>query len=343
MRTLYCTGLVLATSFLLTTAAGCTNAPVATDKAHANKMPVLSGPYLGQEPPGMTPVLFSPGIVSTGMDELNAVFLPGGKELFYSVTSGRMKWALVTMREESGRWTPPEVAPFSGVYGDVDPCVSPDGKRLYFCSNRPRSGEGDAEDNYDIWYVEKTGDGWSAAVNIGPPVNSDSNEFYPSFTGDGTIYFQSWRQGGIGETDIYRSRLTDGRYVEVECLPEPVNSAGFEGDAFIAPDESYIIVSTYRENDNHGSSDLYISFRDTAGGWSELINMGPEINSPGGENCQILSPCGKYLFFTSRRSRDDLQTPLTYKDLQEIRNSPLNGGGDIFWVDARIIERFRPK
>ncbi|HUX08620.1 MAG TPA: hypothetical protein VMX35_15065 [Acidobacteriota bacterium] len=330
-------------ALLLVVILGFSCTPSVQDRAEVKTFPELSGPYLGQEPPGMEPVLFAPGIVSTGLDELNAVFLPGGKELIFSVTSGQMKWALVTMREENGRWTAPEVAPFSGVYGDVDPCVSPDGKRLYFCSDRPRSGEGEAENDYDIWYVEKTDGGWSEAVNLGPPVNSDANEFYPSFASDGTIYFQSWRPGGIGQADIYRSRLVGGRYTEVECLPEAVNSVEFEGDAFIAPDESYIIVSTYRESENHGFSDLYISFRDEADGWSELINMGSKINSSGGENCQILSPCGKHLFFTGRRSRDDLKTPLTYKDLQEIQNSPLNGGGDIYWVDARVIEALRPE
>ena len=317
--------------------------PSVQKQAEVITFPELSGPYLGQEPPGMEPVLFAPGIVSTGKNELNAVFLPQGKELVFSVTYGQMKWALVMMREENGRWTSPEVAPFSGTYSDVDPCTSPDGKRIYFCSNRPRSGEGEAEDTFDIWYVEKTDSSWSDAVNSGSPINSDANEFYPSFTRDGTFYFQSWREGGIGQADIYRSRLTDGRYTVVECLPEPVNSPAFEGDAFIAPDESYIIVSTFREYENHGSSDLYISFRDEAGGWSELINMGSKINSSGGENCQILSPCGKYLFFTSRRSREDLETPLTYKDLQEIHNSPLNSGGDIYWVDAGVIEALRPE
>jgi hypothetical protein len=338
-----CGRFLIAICFVLT-AASCTDAPVVRNETEASGMPELSGPYLGQEPPGMEPVLFAPGIVSTGMDELNAVFFPDGKELCFSVTYGQMRWALVMMREENGRWTPPEVAPFSGVYSDVDPSASPDGKRLYFCSNRPRSGDGGAaEKDFDIWYVEKTKEGWSEPVNLVAPVNSEANEFYPSFTRDGTIYFQSWRAGGIGEADIYRSRLEDGSYKEVECLPEPVNSEVFEGDAFIAPDESYIIVSTYREDEHYGSSDLYISFRDEAGGWSELINMGPEINSPGGENCQILSPCGKYLFFTSRRSRDDLKRPVTYKDIQEIRNSPLNGGGDIFWMDARVIDQLRPR
>jgi Tol biopolymer transport system component len=307
--------------------------------------PILKGEYLGQEPPGKQAVLFSPGVMSTGMRELNAVFFPGGKEVIYSVGVGEMKWAMLMIKEVEGAWTKPQIAPFSGEHGGVDPFVSFDGRRVYFCSNRPRNAGEETREDYDIWYVDRTETGWSDPVNMGAPVNSDTHEFYPSFTRDGTMYVQSRREGGIGQSDIYRLELEDGRYVRPVCLPEPVNSPGFEGDAFIAPDESYIIVSTYRAEKNIGrSSDLYISFRSEEGTWTDLINMGENVNATGGENCQILSPCGKYLFFTSRRYRDR-KTALfmTYDEILTAWTEPQNGFGDIYWVDARIIEDLRQK
>jgi hypothetical protein len=309
-----------------------------------SEFPALTGEYLGQEPPGMEGKLFAPGIMSTGLRELNAVFFPGGKEVIYSVGVGYMKWALIMIREENGRWTKPEVAPFSGEYGGVDPFVSFDGNTVYYCSNRPKSGQGEPEDNYDIWYVKRTDTGWSEPVNMGPPINSDTHEFYPSLTRDGTVYFQSRREGGIGFSDIYRARLVGGKYVEAELLPEPVNSPDFEGDTFVDPDESYVIVSTMRKEDNIGQSDLYISFRTEDGSWLPLKNMGRRINSEGGENCQILSPCGKYLFYTSRRdtSLSGLSS-LTYEAIKKAWTEPQNGYGDIYWVDAKIIEELRPK
>ena len=181
--------------------------------------PVIVGEYLGQEPPGMEGELFAPGIMSTGLSELNAVFFPGGKEVIYSVNVGYMKWALIMIREENGRWTKPEIASFSGEYGGVDPFVSFDGNVVYYCSNKPKSGQGEPEDNYDIWYVIRTDTGWSEPVNMGSPINSDTHEFYPSLTRDGTMYFQSRREGGIGFSDIYRAKLVDGEYVEAELLP----------------------------------------------------------------------------------------------------------------------------
>lgn len=159
------------------------------------------------------------------------------------------------------------------------------------------------------------------------------------------MYVQSRREGGIGQSDIYKLELEDGHYVTAECLPEPVNSTSFEGDAFIAPDESYIIVSTFRPEKNIGrSSDLYISFHADDASWSELINMGDRVNGTGGENCQILSPCGKYLFYTSRRYKNRNTTPfMSYDEILAAWIEPQNGLGDIYWVDAEIIEELRQK
>jgi hypothetical protein len=310
-----------------------------------SEFPILKGEYLGQKPPGMEGELFAPGVMSTGMPELNAVFFPGGKEVIYSVGVGEMKWALVMIKEVDSAWIKPQIAPFSGEFGGVDPFVSYDGNRVYFCSNRPRKQGEEAREDYDIWYVDRTDTGWSKPINMGAPVNTDTHEFYPSFTREGTMYVQSRREGGIGQSDIYRLELENGQYITAECLPVPINSPGFEGDAFIAPDESYIIVSTYRLEKNIGrSADLYISFRSNDGSWSDLINMGERVNGPGGENCQILSPCGKYLFYTSRRYRDPTSSSfMTYEDILTTWSGPQNGLGDIYWIDARIIEELRQK
>ncbi len=301
---------------------------------------IVSGEYFGQRPPGLRAELFGDGILSTGLAELNTVFFPGGKEVIFSVQYGDMKWALVMTREVNGRWQKPEIAPFSGEYGGVDPFVSFDGNRVYFCSNRPVVDGGSAKTDYDIWYVDRTSRGWAKPVHMDAPINSNAHEFYPTLTRSGTMYFQSRRPGGIGSGDIYRAEQVDGKYPKAELLPEPVNSPGFEGDALIAPDESYLIVSTTR-GAQPTFADLYISFRTPDSKWSDLVNMGPDVNGPGPENCQMLSPDGKYLFFTARRYEQGVY-PKTYEDLQAIFNRPLNGYGDSFWVDAKVIENFRP-
>ena len=95
--------------------------------------PVLKGPYLGQKPPGMTPEVFAPGIISTGYWEANAVFSPNGKELYYQL-GGTPFPVILMMAEKDGRWTKPQVAPFSGhMFEGYD--ISPDGKRMFVTSD----------------------------------------------------------------------------------------------------------------------------------------------------------------------------------------------------------------
>lgn len=302
----------------------------------------LSGSYLGQEPPGLFPEIFAPGIISTGMEELNLVFSPGGRELIVSVSYGSMRWALVGMKEQDGIWSEPEVLPFSGLYSDVDACISPDGTRVWFSSNRPLNNIGKPKEDFDIWYVDKTKEGWSKPLNPGPSINSKANEFFPCIVSSGAIYFQSRRESGPGSADIFRCEFKDGKFAEAIPLPSPINNDGFQGDTYVSPDESYAIISTTPDG-KRGWSDLFVSFKDEHGQWSQLINMGTEVNSALSENTPFISFDGKYLFYKSRK-RNDLelgQKNLNYHDLQKTFNQPGNGNADIYWVDAQIIKNLK--
>jgi len=275
--------------------------------------PVLKGPYLGQKPPGMTPEVFAPGIISTAKNELNSVFSPKGDEFFFSIHTGE-RYVMMYTRQINGVWTKPSVFLFSGEYSDVDMALSPDGNTLYFCSNRPSIWEGR---QMDVWYCLRTSDGWSEPQNLGKPVNSAQDETYPWITANGTMYLASSRAGGMGDKDLYCAILKNGKYAEPVHLGEAINSEFGEGDTYIAPDESYLIVGSWGRPDVYGRGDLYISFKKKDGTWSKIVNMGDTINTSATEYCPVVSPDGKYFFFTR--------------------------GGDIFWVDSKIIESYRPK
>ncbi len=288
----------------------------ASGKVRVKDFPSIAGPYLGQPPPGLSPRMFAPGIVSTERNELNAVFTPDGKEFYFTIREAPGQWTIMMMAREDGRWSRPRPASFSGRWSDVDLFITADGRRLYFCSDRPLNQQSDSRKDFDIWMSERTATGWSSPTNLGTPVNSGADEFYPSLTKEGTIYFQSRRPGGPGAPDIWRVRPIAGGDGDAECLPAPVNSGGFEGDTFIAPDGSYLIVSTSRDA-GMSQADLFLSFAGPNGSWTPLVRLGFEINSPeSGENCQMLSPDGRYLFFTR--------------------------AGDIYWVDAAVIEKTKP-
>jgi len=309
------------------------------------ELPVIEGHYFGQEPPGMTAEIFAPDIVSTEHGEFCSVFSPDGDEFYWSL-SGAPYPAIVAMYQIDGRWTSPEISSFSGKYPDLDMGFTPDGMRLFFCSRRPLDGNGPPTDNTDFWFVERTDSGWSEARHLEGTLNSESQEYYPIFAQNGTLYFCSMRPGGFGAGDIYRARFEAGVYLEPENLGPPINTENFEGDLFIAADESYIIVTCYGRPDSLGSGDLYISFRQEDGVWAPLKNMGDAINSPANEHCPILSPDGKYLLFSSGRSRhrNYSEKPITLPDKMAMMNSWGNGRNeDIYWINANIIDSLRSK
>ncbi len=311
--------------------------------ARQDELPVIEGPYLGQKPPGMTAEIFAPGIVSTEHGEFCSVFSSDGNEFYWSI-SGAPYPVIAAMRQDNGRWTQPEIPSFSGKYPDLDMGFTPDGKRLFFCSQRPLDGNGPPRDNTDFWYVERDGAGWSEARHLDGPVNSKAQEYYPIFAQNGTLYFCSTRPSGFGAGDVYCARFENGVYLEPENLGPPINTENFEGDLLIAGDESYIIVTCYGRPDSLGSGDLYISFRQENGAWLPLKNMGSAINSPANEHCPILSPDGKYLLFSSGRSRHPnySEQPITLNQKLEMMNSWGNGRNeDIYWIDAHIIDTLR--
>jgi Tol biopolymer transport system component len=292
--------------------------------------------------PTAEPSLFAEGIISTADMELNAAFTPDGKTLYFTKRTPRpLLWVIVVSHFRAGKWSTPEVAEFSGQYSDFDPIVSPDGKKLFFCSNRPV--EGQVRQDFDIWVVEKMATGkWSAPKHLDAPINTKAQEFYPSVTAAGTLYFSSTREGGKGRGDILRARLVDGKYAEPENLGEAINSQFSEGDPFIAPDESYLIFVSYGRPEGLGDGDLYISFR-REGAWTKAVNMGQRINSSALDFCPVVSPDGKYFFFTSERSFADKPLPqrMTSQQWQKRLNSPGNGLGDIYRVDFSVVNANR--
>ncbi len=312
---------------------------------NGNKSSSLKGPYLGQSPPGMVPELFAPGIISTGHHESAIFFSPDGNEIYYNIMHITHQYtAIVFRRLVDNTWSDPEVTSFSGKYLDADACISFDGKRLYFTSNRPSGDKKDAG-NLDIWFVDRIESGWSKPQNIGAPVNTRAIEVNPCLTRDGTLYFASLREDGNGSYDIYKSALANGKYTEPENLGDSINTESFESSPFVNPDENYLIFNVFAGKNSKRKSGLHISFKKEDGTWAKAVNMGNLINEIKPSMFACVSFDNRYLFYTS-----DKVPYLPYNDAEKdygeiIRmfNSPQNGTGDIYWVDAGIIEEIRQK
>src|ERR1043166_1891656 len=144
--------------------------------------------------------LFAPGIISVGDYESHATFMPDGREVYFlKMAPNFSRWTIFVSRYGNGRWSEPEVAPFSGQYQEADPYIATDGKNFYFISDRPVKAGGERQSHHDIWVMDKTESGWSAPRHLPAPVNSDTDSYYPIVLKNGTLYFGSERKDSKGQ------------------------------------------------------------------------------------------------------------------------------------------------
>jgi Tol biopolymer transport system component len=282
------------------------------------------------------PELFA---LSTGHEEGSIAFAPDGKTAYFRKSIAWTNLSVIVFSQlRSDGWAEPEVAPFSGIYRDSEPFVSPDGKRLFFSSSRV-STDRTVRSNFGIWVVEKTASGWGEPTNLGPPISTEGQETSPSVAADGTLYFGSTRMGGRGGLDIYRSRLVGGKYTEPENLGEAVNSTGFDTDSCIDASGERLFFASNREG-GAGSWDIYVSVnRD--GRWEAARNVGSALNTRSLERWPALSPDGRYLFFTSNRRIEEPpfeKERLTYQLLIKKLRSAANGSSDLYRIALSALK-----
>ena len=290
---------------------GCNN--YKADKETQENFPELTGKYLGQKEPGLKPEIFAPNIVSTGMAEINAAFSPDFKEFYYSIRMPNGQLVIMAMIYDGTKWSEPEVASFSGKYSDADPFVTYDGNWLYFISRRPIMPSGAAITDWDIWRARRDGYKWSEPERLPNGINSDADETYPSLTKDGKLYFSSSRIGKNNK-DIFSAERLEDSFKNPVRLNDNVNSH-WEGDIFISPNEDYMIFASHGRDTGSG---LYLTFNQE-GQWSIPQRMSGEINVTGREFSPIVSPDGKYFFFTSNQplKTNELPEKLTYKLIKD--------------------------
>ncbi|MCP4725136.1 MAG: hypothetical protein GY863_08875, partial [bacterium] len=223
----------------------------------------LTRDYFGQTPPGDIPEIFAPGIISTPEHEHSfPSFTRDGNEVFWTsmFTTLNIEFPphILTMKQSEGIWSQPEFADFSGVYPDGEGCISYDGSRFFFGSQRPDSPNDTLKKDLDIWYVDRSGSGWTDPTWL-EIINTENFEMQPTAAENGNLYYVGHFEKGRNNNGIYRCRYENGTYLKPELLGEYINSEQFQWTPFIAPDESYLLFSGIREN-GFGSGDIYICF-----------------------------------------------------------------------------------
>lgn len=248
--------------------------------AQQKEFPKLTGPYLGQKPPGMTPEIFAPGVISLPdyFEHSAAIFSPDGKEVYWTAKANNEKlYSIYFMKMEDGIWSPPKVASFCLENKYYQTCIlSSDGKRLYF------------PDGSNWLFVEKQNGVWSSPINVSPKIAFKADVNICSVTNSGSVYFIK-----RPEFDVYVSRALKGDYDTPEKLGNHINSGDTrENSVFIAPDESYMIIEATKDA---ATCELFTSFKTESNSWSERIKLPIKWGRH-----PFVSPDGKYLFFMTR-------------------------------------------
>lgn len=235
--------------------------------------PTVETPYLGQDPPGLTPEVFAPGLVSTEHWEFGVAFTPDLDELYLLRAGGRYdEMTFVVFRHENGAWHESVVSPRAG-----QPFIAPDGRTLHLGRR----------------FRERTPDGWSDVKSLGGAFE-DIHIMRLTASARGTWVFDE--VGTDGDGVIRVSRLIDGVREEPRPASDVINTGTWLAHPFIAPDESYILWDG-RRDEGHGHSDIYVSFRQPDGSWGEAVNLGDDVNTDAWEASASVTPDGKYLFF----------------------------------------------
>lgn len=243
-----------------------------------------------------SPQVFAPGVVSGGA-VFGVTFSRDGRTAYFCETDPEIKHIqIMESHNVKGKWSKPAPAAFSpGPYRDIDPFVTPDGKRLIFNSNRPPDGKGEALKTFDIYVMDREVDGrWGAPERL-QAVNTDASEVFATESRNGDLYFGSDRPDGKGKVDIYMAEKTPAGYAIAVPLEE-INTAEVESNPLIAPDESYLIFASQVDQHN----DLFVSYRNGEH-WSKPVSLGLLVNTEDDEYAPAFSPDHKLLYFTRTR------------------------------------------
>jgi hypothetical protein len=252
-----------------------------------------SNAYLRQNLPNDTPKIFAKDILADSGIVLGRVgFSEDGKEFYYGYAQ---HWfdskgsGIKQIVYDGKKWIEPQVI----VEDLAIPTLSVDNAKLFFNDNNSR-----------IWQSERVNSAWTAPVVMLDKPYGLYN-FQP--TRSGTYYVASnANQGNKNDYTTYDfcTLTISGNHTVIKSLGKPLNTPGFDGDFFVAPDESYMIISAKETKDY--DCELFISFRKRDHSWTNPKSLGPLVNDGVAHRFgQYVSPDGKYLFYTKGTSEKD--------------------------------------
>jgi hypothetical protein len=255
--------------------------------------------FLGQKPPSDTPKVFAEKMLvpDSGISMDRSAFSADGKEFYYvngQVWGDPRRGRIRYFKFDGKKWQ----GPLTLLKGYYAPTFSMDGQTLYV-------SDGTSDGKHIIQReIHRKGDGWTNP-DIFLKASFGFYDFMPTRSGTGYVGSNA-RQGTIFDFNTYDfcSFRINGADTVIQSLGTEINTPGFDGDFYVAPDESYMIVS-YKEKPDM-VCELGISFRRKDGTWPVPVNLGPLINDGDAHRWgQYVTPDGKYLIYTRGTSEKD--------------------------------------
>ncbi|MEL7160505.1 MAG: hypothetical protein AAFN92_07090, partial [Bacteroidota bacterium] len=171
--------------------------------------------------------------LNSGYNEGPVSFTQGERVIYFTRTqlkdgatvedgTGKANLGIYSAFRGAYGWADIRGLPFNGpAFNNQHPSMTPDGKRIFFSSDRPGGYGG-----YDIYFADFQDGRWSEAINLGPEINTVNNEAFPYIHPSGRLFFASEGHGGQGGYDLFMMDLSQRRWGKLINLPAPVNSPG---------------------------------------------------------------------------------------------------------------------
>ncbi len=296
----------------------------------------LSEPYFGQNPPGNIPQLFVPPELQSNEDWFwhgSLAFSPDNTEFYmdiYYPNANPSGMKIRKMLRIENQWTGIQPASFAGEYVAAGMSFTNNGNTVYFISDRSGGA---------FWKSNKINGTWGQpqTLNWPNPANLGSG-WRMSVANSGRIYMHMASPVN-NDFNIYAINYNNGQYSAPQRMSDSINSEQMEINAFIDPDEAYIIFESDRGG-SIGEIDLYISFHKPDNSWTTARNMGSPVNTQTYEMSPYVSTDKQYLFFLSERDGHRNPYWVSANVIDSLRSVSLSAGGNRIFQTSGYFKVF---
>jgi hypothetical protein len=258
--------------------------------------------YFDTDYPDTLPKKYASGIISiTNRFQESLTMSPDGNEQLFTQTSSVnwMQERILRVKRTGNKNILLDTLHFGiNFMGVAEPMISNDNKKLFFLGDQ------------SCWYSNRTINGeWSNPIKLDSILNREEYWFLRTIKNevDDTTFFNYTKSMSVFTSPEY---LSFKNAIEPGC------------DPYISSNKDYMIFSSFKKG-GFGQGDLCVCFNDGFGNWSKPYNLGPEINTEYFEYGPLISPDGKYLFFSRREKWENASF------------------SDIYWVSIKVIDKYR--